>query len=400
MSTISRLLVLIVCVLGPSPVFAYTQHDLGEANSVSAPGGALVGVSYNGTAHTITWNLYLPQPGGGLNTGGWVYKVSGNGSKTAIFPYIDVGPATTQSYTGTSSVDEGDWLVLAARRTYAGGVDDYFVWFHLVSGVGCPDVPYDFTVSASGSTRNMVILSEPTSGDTSTVVASFSVSAGTTEHRFGTVHALCGAVRLYDQDSEGQLHLAPENAKSTTTPKEPAPPAVPDPEHPTIPDIPTTPIPSANPVAPSDVTSSNEDLWGQANNKLFQSIAENAKYIAARQKEIAAAGGYMSDRLKSIDENIAVMKKNDVDRMNAENDAIANTPLVGAMKAQGEAAAEAAVTAAGGDLPTPAEIEIPGDAPDFAVHVGHGSMDVTFDLNPFTEDRFGPMAAWLKALIA
>jgi len=270
------------------------------------------------------------------------------------------------------------------------------------AGAGCGDYEYSFYLSGDSimGTRYQV-LKEP-DGGTATIIGEFTIGFGASEHVHGTIEDFCGAVRVlkFKPGSEDPWEdYTPPSGPPDSPPTPPPPPGnLPDP--PEVPDAPgpgTNPTPPPTPgTPPSGGGGGDSEIieWVKDTNVINRGISSRADVSNEYLKQIRDNTGYSADRLKTIDENTQVIA-DDVKRKADSEDAIKDaTPTTSDMGAAGQAAAGAALEALG-TLPS-SNISATMTAPVFAItdpFTGH-----TFNMNPFTSDRFGPVALWLRKL--
>lgn len=106
---------------------------------------------------------------------------------------------------------------------------------------------------------------------------------------------------------------------------------------------------------------------------------------------------YAADRLKNIDEGTQIIADDVKRKQEQEQDIIEKTPSVEKQQQDGAAAGQAVQDAMG--TLTSGNSAVSGSEPisEFTYELFGG---FELDLNPFKEDRAGPLAAWIKALLA
>ena len=323
----------------------------------------------------------------------------------------DLSGTTTGTFSGVL-ITEGRYFRLQSftfQLVSNAVVDTDYVWMEI--GPPCGNVDYRFTVTNTSGVfaKKFVIFAEPTGDGIVTTLDEFTLGPTQSVVKTGTVPNFCGEVKIYELqgDEETPVPYAPPFSPPgpgpfpdpSGLPPPPTPSPTPDPAPaPPSPAPDPTPSPTPGTGTPDIIPTpdpTNRDIYDANTALQLDAIRRNTENTATGVNSTNKKLDYANDRLKRIDDNIAAIEARDEYRSARQKDIEDGIPGIDEMLARATAAAES-VKSAAGTLPEAAVITVPSVSNAFQISM----LGQTYDLNPFSESRFGPLAAKFRALIA
>lgn len=272
----------------------------------------------------------------------------------------------------------------------------------------CPDVNYDYYLQGTQITgTRYVVFKDPTDGSEPTIIWEGTVGFGAYTRVMGTEEEFCGTIRVQKyitgQEEPWQDYTPPPGPPSPPpTPPGPPPPPTPPTPPPTPPNEgggttpPTPPAPTPPPIGGGGGDGEIIE-WVKDTNEVNRGISTRTDISNEYLRQIRDNTEYAADRLKTIDEGTQVLADDVKRKQIQEQEIIDNTPSVEEQQTQGAAAGQAVLDAMGTLTAGDSSVTGTEPAPEFDYKL-FGGFEV--DLNPFKEDRAGPLAAFIKAIVA